>query len=41
MSANQHPSGLAPWLMEIDGNDGVDRLPAGRVVFTHADPALA
>jgi hypothetical protein len=38
---NQHSSRLAAWLMEIDGNDRVDRLPAGRVVFTHADPALA
>ena len=41
MSADQHPPGLACRLTEIDGNDRVDRFPAGCVVFTHTDPALA
>jgi hypothetical protein len=41
MTANQHPPGLAAWLVEVDGDDCVDRLPVARVIFTHADPALA
>jgi hypothetical protein len=41
MPADQHSSGLATWLMEIDGNDRVDGFPAGCVVLAHSDPASA
>ena len=40
MSSNQHPSGVAVRLVEIDSDDRVDRLPVACVIFTHADPAL-
>ena len=38
--ARQHATGLAI-AVEIDGDDGIDRLPAERVILAHADPAVA
>ena len=40
MPARQHATGLAI-AVEIDGDDGIDRLAAERVILAHADPAVA
>ncbi len=41
VAADQNLAGIAARLREINGNDGVDRLAARRVVLAHADPAIA
>ena len=38
--ARKHAPGLAA-AVEIDGDDGIDRLAAERVILAHADPAIA
>ncbi len=41
MPARQNASGFTAGMVEIDGDDRVDRLALDRVILAHADPATA